>query len=323
MKQYSPTTSARIVNGEGNHATQRWLPQDGKKGDATAMNQREMTVELEKGSQIASLSCHVLVDHPLRMEFFSETHLVQLTDSIKKQGLCHPMMVEPLPDGHYRIISGHYRIRALRRLRCKQVPCIIHAGGRISALAAFCTANLMDRQCNPIEEAYIILGLIEQEGLTMQEIGEMFSHHKSWVSRRLKMLTALEPDLQRQLAQGSLRPRLAQELVRLPRGNEQERVLAIIKASCMNKDQASDFIDWWISASEKQRKEVEDRENDEMRKPPIAPDTYAAGILQRCQRNIEELLAFVTAREDVLWPVGQLDYLLEVSKRLQLAMRRH
>ena len=51
----------------------------------------------------------------------------------------------------------------------------------------------------------------------MSEIGNLWGRSKSWVSRRIKLIKALDPQIKQELGQGDLRPRLAQELTRLPR----------------------------------------------------------------------------------------------------------
>jgi len=59
-------------------------------------------------------------------------------------------------------------------------------------------------------------GLVKEAGFSLTEVGELWGHGKSWVSRRLKLLTGLDPQLKRELSEGQLKPRLAQELARLP-----------------------------------------------------------------------------------------------------------
>ncbi len=59
--------------------------------------------------------------------------------------------------------------------------------------------------------------------------------------------------------QGNLRPRLAQELTRLPQGNDQTRVLALIRRYQLTKDQTARLIDWWHQASDSERCQLEQK----------------------------------------------------------------
>ncbi|MHB1404452.1 MAG: ParB/RepB/Spo0J family partition protein [Desulfitobacteriaceae bacterium] len=75
---------------------------------------------LHEGTVLA-LPCDKLVDHPLRLEYYHQSHLAALTASIQANGLLEPIWVQPLEDGHYQILNGHYRVRAVRRLRQKTI----------------------------------------------------------------------------------------------------------------------------------------------------------------------------------------------------------
>jgi hypothetical protein len=101
--------------------------------------------------------------------------------------------------------------------------------------------------------------LIEKENFTLTEIGKIWGRSKSWVSRRLSLLTHLEPKMKNELKHGFLAPRLAQELARLPQGNDQERILKIVRRENMNKDDASQLVTWWLSANEDERRIVAEK----------------------------------------------------------------
>ena len=91
---------------------------------------------------ILTLPCHLLEDHPLRLSFYSQAHLAGLTASIEESGLFEPVLVCPLDGGKYRILSGHYRVRAVRRLRQPEILCrVYHCDSRME-LVIYCTSNL-------------------------------------------------------------------------------------------------------------------------------------------------------------------------------------
>jgi ParB-like chromosome segregation protein Spo0J len=70
---------------------------------------------------VLALPCNKLVDHPLRLQYYNQAHLTALTASIKANRLLEPILAQPLEDGKYQILNGHYRIRAVRRLRHKAI----------------------------------------------------------------------------------------------------------------------------------------------------------------------------------------------------------
>jgi ParB/RepB/Spo0J family partition protein len=219
----------------------------------------EKTENLKNVGKILCLPCSKLVDHPLHFEFYAQSHLEELVRSIGEAGLLEPVVVCQMKDDTYRILNGHYRIRAIRRLRWKSVLCrVIECDERISFII-YCTSNLLVRGLGAIEEAYMISVLIEKENFTLTEIGKIWGRSKSWVSRRLSLLTHLEPKMKNELKHGFLAPRLAQELARLPQGNDQERILKIVRRENMNKDDASQLVTWWLSANEDERRIVAEK----------------------------------------------------------------
>jgi len=282
------------------------------------MTEQIQSVTLKDGGML-TLPCEKLADHPLRLEFYSQMHLEELASSIRETGLLEPILVWEQQEGKYIILSGHYRIRAVRRLRKKNILCRVFKCDRHAAYVVYCTSNLMTRGLSAIEEAHILSGLISKEGYTMEQAGKLWGHGKSWVCRRLKLLTVLNPKLKNELGKGSLSPRLAQELTRLPQGNEQERVLSIVRRHYLNKDDTSAFIDWWLTAGEDERKKAEEEDNfPGILKPhkkngyvkirDTDPGIYVACLLKRCTILIEEITDFLSDKEKPFawWP--QLEY---------------
>ncbi|MFZ3131114.1 MAG: ParB/RepB/Spo0J family partition protein, partial [Desulfosporosinus sp.] len=174
-----------------------------------------------QGGTVLALPCHKLVAHPLHLAYYNQTHLDSLTASIKVSGLLEPILVQPLADGNYQILNGHYRVQAVRRLRHKTILGHSYPCDQRKALIIFCTSNLLTKSLNALEEAMMMQGLLKEAGFSLSEIAELWGHSKSWVSRRLKLLTSLDSSVKREIDEGQLRPRLAQELARLPQGNEQ------------------------------------------------------------------------------------------------------
>jgi ParB-like chromosome segregation protein Spo0J len=121
----------------------------------------------------------------------------------------------------------------------------------------YCTSNLLTRVLGAMEESHIITHMVSEEHFTLEEIGKLWGRSKSWVSRRMGLLVHLQPKLRKELTMGYLSPRMAQELFRLPRGNEQDRVLRIIRRDHLNKDEAALLIGDWLGMDEEGKKRME------------------------------------------------------------------
>jgi len=218
--------------------------------------------------------------------------------------------VQPLEDGNYQILNGHYRVRAVRRLRHKTILGRVYPCDRRSALVIFCTSNLLTKSLSALEEAMMMHGLIKQADFSLAEVGELWGHSKSWVSRRLKLLTGLDPKVKRELDEGHLKPRLAQELARLPQGNDQARVLALVKRYYLTKDQTAHLIDWWQEATQEKRLQLEEKGGFPL--PPLARTNtvyvdqgrYTKELLQRSTVSIDQLTVFLGQQKQPFgwWP---------------------
>lgn len=252
---------------------------------------------------VLALPCRRLVDYPLRIKFYSQAHLAGLTASIKENGLLEPILVHPLENGQYCILSGHYRVRAVRRLRQKEILCRICHCDQRTAMVIYCTSNLLTRGLSAIEEAYMIVGLVKEGGFNMTEIGKLWGRSKSWVSRRIKLIKDLDPQIKQELGKGDLRPRLAQELTRLPQGNEQKRVLGLIRRYQLNKDNTTRLVDWWLNAAEEDRCRLEKEggfplsDSGEKNINKISPGSYVANSLKRCTLMIDDLNIFLEKQD--------------------------
>lgn len=262
--------------------------------------------DFKNAGKILSLPCSKLVDHPLHFGFFAQSHLEELVCSIRESGLLEPVVVCPLGDDIYRILSGHYRVRAVRRLKWKMVACrMIECDERLSCMI-YVSSNLLVRGLGAIEEAYIISILIEKEKFTLSEIGKMWGRSKSWVSRRLGLLVHLDPKMKKELEHGFLSPRMAQELTRLPQGNDQEKVLKVIRREHMNKDEASQFVTWWLEAGEDERRIVEAKSLNGGSKgvggdePGILPGTVAKHFMKAAD-ILEKLVSIAQSRRVIEW----------------------
>lgn len=296
-------------------------------------NNEQKQNDMTRDGCILALPCQKLKDNPLRLNFYSEVHLCELTCSIREAGLLEPILVWEQPEGDYMILSGHYRVHAVRRLRQSSILCRVLKCGRQAAHIAYCTSNLMTRGLSPIEQAHILSGLVSSEGFTMEQAGKIWGHDKSWVSRRIKLLTGLDPKLKDELGRGKLSPRLCQELMRLPRGNEQERVLALVRRYRLNKDDAAAFIDWWLDTGEEGRKKAESRSghpdirNILRRVGPSCrqnnPGTYAASQLRRCSVMLDGLADYLKKMERPFawWPQADYRTFLSAADILERTVR--
>lgn len=282
------------------------------------------TEDLVNSGEILYLPCHKLLDHPLHFDFYQQSHLEGLVTSIREAGLLEPIVVSPHGDS-YRILSGHYRIRAVRRLKWKRVLCrVLQCDNRLSAII-YCASNLLTRNLSALEEAYMISRLVSEESFTMAEIGKLWGHSKSWVSRRLALLTHLDPKMRKEMEKGFLNPRVAQELARLPRGNDQERVLTIIKREHLGKDAVAELVTWWLKAGENEREMVEKKSFSRAPEMIYGSDFLSKNVakhLSDCISLLTQLVSMLKAEKVIgWWPMDKYYSFKTISTELDRVLK--
>ncbi|MDK2883319.1 MAG: ParB family transcriptional regulator, chromosome partitioning protein [Bacillota bacterium] len=106
--------------------------------------------------QIVHIPCRLLTGH--RTNFFSpaKESLDELAESIREVGVLHPLVVRPLGDGRYEIVSGHRRLMAAKIAGLEEVPCVVREMDDTEAELALIDANLETRQLSPMEMARAI-----------------------------------------------------------------------------------------------------------------------------------------------------------------------
>lgn len=134
-----------------------------------------------------------------------------------------PIIVWQSPDGRSVVIDGFKRVDVACGLGLSEVPVEFLAGGEAEAVAAIASLNGARRGLSQMEEAWIILRLCGEHGLSQAEVASLMGRHVSWVCRRQMLAERLVSGLQDDVRLGLLSATSAREIARLPRGN-QERV---------------------------------------------------------------------------------------------------
>ena len=122
-----------------------------------------------------------------------ETSLIELADSIKAQGLMQPILVRPLPSGHYEIIAGERRWRAAQIAQLTQVPVLIKEVVDENAAAMALIENIQREDLNALEEAQGVQRLISEFGYTHEKAALALGRSRSATSNLLRLLNLAKP----------------------------------------------------------------------------------------------------------------------------------
>jgi ParB family transcriptional regulator, chromosome partitioning protein len=124
---------------------------------------------------------------------FDEDALVALAASVGERGLLQPVLVRPLPGGTYELIAGERRWRAAQLAGLDTVPAMVRPHDDAASLELALIENMAREDLNPLEEARACAALIEDLGLSKEEIGRRVGRSRVAISNLLRLLEL--PDL--------------------------------------------------------------------------------------------------------------------------------
>ena len=124
--------------------------------------------------------------------------LAALSESIREHGLLQPLVVTGVPgeDGHYLLIAGERRWQAARMAGLERVPALVREAVPEQMLALALVENIQRSDLNPLEEAAAFRQLIDEFGLTQEEVARRVGRSRVAVANTLRLLQL--PDAVRQ-----------------------------------------------------------------------------------------------------------------------------
>lgn len=146
---------------------------------------------------------------------FSEESLQELAASIEKKGVIQPIIVRKQPGGGYQIVAGERRWRACRLLGKKTIPALIKDYSDQQLLEIALIENIQREDLNPLEEARAYKALIEEYGLTQEEVAARVGKSRPFIANLMRLLNLAEP-VQALVAGGQLSAGHARALLPLP-----------------------------------------------------------------------------------------------------------
>jgi ParB family transcriptional regulator, chromosome partitioning protein len=137
---------------------------------------------------------------------FEEEAMVSLADSIRARGVIQPVLVRPVAGGRYELIAGERRWRAARMAELDSVPAVVRPHDDAGSLELAVIENMAREDLNPVEEARACAALVEELGLTREEVGLRVGRSRVAVSNLVRLLDlpdeALELLERRELSEG-------------------------------------------------------------------------------------------------------------------------
>jgi ParB family chromosome partitioning protein len=119
---------------------------------------------------------------------FDPEALAGLAASIESSGVVQPLLVRPLHDGGYELIAGERRWRAARQAGLEKVPAVVRDSEQAERLQVALIENMVREDLNPVEEARACAALVEDLGLSKEELARRVGRSRPAVSNLIRLL---------------------------------------------------------------------------------------------------------------------------------------
>ena len=119
---------------------------------------------------------------------FDEESLLALAESIKLRGVLQPVLVRPLVSGRYELIAGERRWRAAQVAELETIPAIVRHRDDAVSLEMALIENMAREDLNPVDEARACAALVEELGLTREDVGLRVGRSRVAVSNLIRLL---------------------------------------------------------------------------------------------------------------------------------------
>lgn len=156
------------------------------------------------GEELRELPVELIVPNPNQpRRHFDQDALNALAGSLSERGVLQPVLVRPMPDGRYELVAGERRWRAAQAAGLEEIPALVRARDDAAALELALIENMAREDLNPIEEARACEALVEELGLTREQVAKRVGRSRVALSNLLRLLD-LPDDAIELLEQGRL-----------------------------------------------------------------------------------------------------------------------
>ncbi|MEV6068264.1 ParB/RepB/Spo0J family partition protein [Nocardia sp. NPDC052001] len=185
--------------------------------------------EVDAGAVYREIPPEQIVPNPKQpRQVFDDEALAELVHSIKEFGLMQPIVVRQIatvPEPQYQLIMGERRWRASQKAELEAIPAIVRETADDALLRDALLENIHRVQLNPLEEAAAYEQLLEEFGVTHEELASRIGRSRPVVTNMIRLLKLPIP-VQRRVAAGVLSAGHARAVLALEAGAEAQEELA-------------------------------------------------------------------------------------------------
>lgn len=175
-------------------------------------------------------------------QYFDESAIEELAQSIKAYGIIQPLTVRKMSDDRYELVAGERRLRAAKKAGLDIVPVIVIDITDKDSAAIALLENLQREDLNFLEEAEAYYNLIQDHSYTQEQLAEGIGKKQSTIANKLRLLK-LDSSLRKIILENKLTERHARALLKLTSISDQKKVLNTVVKKALNVKATEELIE--------------------------------------------------------------------------------
>ena len=206
-----------------------------------------------KGESVTEIEIAKIFANPNQpRKVFDETALQELASSIEKHGVIMPIIVNKSGD-RYMIIAGERRFRASKIAGLEKVPVIVKTYDERQIKEISLIENLQREDLNPIEAATAMRSLMDDYGMTQEDLAERIGKSRPAIANTLRLLQ-LPQEVIKMVAVGALSAGHARSLITLPPTEQVKVAEQVVREGLSVRDVEKKVKDFFNPPEEKIKK---------------------------------------------------------------------
>ena len=211
--------------------------------------------ENDTGQSVSEVDIGLVFANPNQpRKVFNETALKELADSISKHGVIMPIIVNKSGD-RYMIIAGERRFRASKIAGLSKVPVIIKTYNERQIKEISLIENLQREDLNPIEAATAMRSLMNDYGMTQEDLADRIGKSRPAIANTLRLLT-LSQEVIKMVANGELSAGHARALISIPNVDQVKIAESVVKEGLSVREVEKKVKDYFAPPEEKIKKKI-------------------------------------------------------------------
>ena len=222
-------------------------------------------------------------------DYFDDDSIKELASSIMEHGLLEPLIVKRTPEQGYEIICGERRYRAAKLAGLTELPCLVRDVVDEKAYAIALIENIQRESLNPIELAIAFEQMMQECGMTQEQVAASVGKSRSAVANYLR-LTTMNEQVQEALRRGDINFGHGKLIVGFDDATQVELCELIIKKQ-LSVRATEEYIKKHLSAEQRKKRAPKQGQADKQRLKE-----QLRSYLEQCESTLNAQLGGVVAK---------------------------